>query len=154
MQKPFLSVTLCHHFTLSSDAIRWIVSYADFDTIEKALSSRKGLKKAWNTGFRGQSLTSEALFYFMELSALPFRSGGNLPCKNGGEGIIKKCGKIKRLEFFPGSTIKVMSNLLKRICRRCNYIIEKASTSYLTCRHSLSNCIVGNNEFASVFLFL
>ena len=32
----------------------------------------------------------------MELSALPFRSGGNLPCKNGGEGIIKLCGKIKR----------------------------------------------------------
>jgi len=52
---------------------------------------------AQKQGFRGQLLTSEALFYFMDLSALPFRSDGNLPRKKGGNGIIKKCGKIKRL---------------------------------------------------------
>ena len=40
---------------------------ADFDTIEIALSSRKGLEKALNKGFRGQSQASEALLLFLEL---------------------------------------------------------------------------------------
>ena len=64
---------------------------ADFDTIEIALSSRKGLEKAWNKGFRGQSLASEALFCFMEFCGVSLLPGGNLPCKTAVRGIIKKC---------------------------------------------------------------
>ena len=56
---------------------------ADFDTIEKALSCQKRLKRAQKQDFRGQSLTLEALFYFMQLWGLPSWLNGNLPPLGG-----------------------------------------------------------------------
>ena len=81
----------------------------------------------------------------MELSALPFRSDGNLPRKKGGEGIIKLCGKIKRLLFrfttfyyigFAKVLISVhIENNCKSICVCQSFPIryEIASFGFLDC---------------------
>jgi hypothetical protein len=44
---------------------------ADFDTIEKPSPTGKRLKRAQKQGSRGQSLTSEALFCYVEGCSLP-----------------------------------------------------------------------------------
>jgi hypothetical protein len=44
-----------------------------------------GLKKAWIKGFRGQALTSETLFYFMELNGLSLALVDTYPQRTAAE---------------------------------------------------------------------